>query len=194
MAKGEKSAGEGPTSRGSTPSSRLDRISSLVGKLAGGIAGVSILALLFINITNIALRETTGRGIGGAVELTEVVMAGIVYMAMAPAEISGTHVRTPILTNRLPSRAANSTRSVSMAIATMFIALTTVHTFEKAIMSQAAGEHRFALMSIPVWPARFAVAVGLALFAVVLAVGTYRAAQRTIRGKSFLERDYEGMP
>ena len=171
--------------------SRLLRRASLVG---GSIAGIGYLALMILTITDVSLRESGLRGVLGSVETIEVSMAALVYLGMSSAEFSGTHVRTPMLTNRMPPMAANLARAVTLSISTLFIGWLAYQNLLRAISSFNASEHRFALINIPVWPSRIVLVIGLVLFVLVLLAECWRAWQRFARREASLQREIEGMP
>ncbi len=173
------------------------RFQRLVGRLsliAGGIAGLGYLALMFLTITDVTLRETGSRGILGSVETIEVAMAGLAYLGMSTAEMSSTHVRTPMLTNLLPKFWANISRALTLTISSAFIAWLTYENLLRALASTAAGEHRYAVVTIPVWPARIVIVIGLVLFLIVLVTECVRAWARFIHRETALTREMEGLP
>jgi TRAP-type C4-dicarboxylate transport system permease small subunit len=178
---------------GAKPQGRLDRVLDVLGTITAAVSGLAYIPLLLLTIFDVALRGFTGHDVGGAVELIQVALAGVVYLAMGSAEVTRTHVRTPILTNRLPDRAANIVRSLSQAIATLFIGFLTVEAFFEAFQSTAADEHVFALINVPIYPARFAIAVGLAFFAVIAGIRAFQTVVLAVRNEAAEEHEYEGI-
>src|SRR5690606_30235086 len=135
---------------------------------AGGIAGFGYVVLMLLTVANVTGRITSGHGILASVDIIELTMPGLIFLAMSTAELSGSHVRTPLLTNRIPGQLAIVFRALAQSISSGYIAWLLWATLLKAIESAQTNENRFALMNIPVWPARIAMVVGLALFLIVL--------------------------
>lgn len=162
--------------------------------VAGGVAGAIYLALLALTIIDITARYFQGRGVPGGLDIVEVVLPIAVFLAMGSAELSGTHVRTPLITNRLPDQVANVCRAIAQTIASLFIAWMTYASTVKAFDSILKQEHRFALINIPVWPGRVAMVLGLVLFLAVLVAEAVRSWRRVVRKEAAVEQEMEGLP
>ena len=162
--------------------------------VAGGIAGAIFLLLLGLTIVDITARYFQGRGVPGGLDIIEVALPGAVFLAMGSAELSGTHVRTPLITNRLPDQVANVCRAIAQTIAALFIAWMTYASTLKAFDSILGQEHRFALINIPVWPGRAAMVLGLLLFLAVLIAEAVRSWRRVVRRETAVEQEMEGLP
>jgi len=145
----------------------LDRAVRVLEPVMRAIAAIGILVLMLMTIANIALR-TTGRGITGVIEITEVLLVVIVFLGMTTAGRDGQHIRASLLTDRLPGEGSRGVRIsaavISLGILAWMISATTI----RAIASVHAGEFRFGLVPVPIWPARVVIPIGLAALAVVV--------------------------
>lgn len=151
----------------------------------GYVSALFIAALAVLIVTNVTMR-TAGQGaISVLVQLSETLMVGVVFLALAVAERDNTHVRMELVTARLPMRAASVARTVAMlgsaGITGIFAYYTSIAFWE----SLSVRERRFGIVDFPVWPARLLIAVGFTLIAIEYLVKAWaygRAAWRAPEG------------
>lgn len=67
------------------------------------VCGVALVATVALVLTEIILRQTAGRGLGGSDEIAGYVMAGVAAWGLAYALTERAHVRIDVATGRLPS-------------------------------------------------------------------------------------------
>lgn len=144
---------------------RARSVLQAVSRLFSWLAGVAILVLMLLVVLEVALRDVFGSTVGGTIEISEVLLAFLVFLGVAYAQQDGSHVNTDLVTSRLPPRVAGAVRAVGMLVAVVALLMAVWATADRAWASMQAGEARFGLRSIPVWPARLIVPVGLFLLA-----------------------------
>lgn len=140
----------------------LLRTSDRVSGWLAGLTGVGILAMMVLTVADVARREVIGRGIPGSLEYAEVGLVCVAFGGMALAEVDRAHVRTDLVTSRLPSRLASLLRLVGSVVMLVTLAWMTWLTAQGALDSIRENEQRIGLAAVPIWPARVAIAVGLA--------------------------------
>lgn len=145
------------------------------------IAGIGIVALMLIALADISSRKFVGPGISGAYEVTEIALCAVVFAGMAAAEAHKTHVRTPLVVERLPPRIADAARLVGLVVVIVGLAWMTYLTFTAGITSYRIGEYRFGLNQVPVWPARLFIPLGLLSLTLEFVADTVPIVQR-LRG------------
>jgi TRAP-type C4-dicarboxylate transport system permease small subunit len=147
------------------------------------LAVLALLAILFVNGTEILLRRLTGSGLGGVVELSEVLLVCAVYFALAYAMQEGAHVSTSVVTGRLPVKVRASLRAVGFLLAAGVFLWITWETGQRGWTSFQRGETRMGLREVPIWPGRLAIPIGMALLTMQ---ALYAAADqlRVLRGLS----------
>jgi len=153
------------------------KVIPVIEKVAKGLSNAlmilaSILAflLMVIIVSDVLTRMISGHGLAGAVEYTEVLLVGIVFLAWAAAQRAGSHVTIDLLYERLKPVARHVMATFGFVLVIVCLVPLTVLSFESAIDAFTTGEFRIGVASTPVWPARAAVAVGLA--AVILEILT----------------------
>jgi TRAP-type C4-dicarboxylate transport system permease small subunit len=153
-----------------------------LGTAMAAVAGAGVVVLMLLTVVDVLLRQSGGQGLGFTLEVTEVVLVAVVFAGMTSAQLSRSHVQTPILTDRLPPRWAAVARFVGLAIAVALTAWMTVATLRAGLTSFHRGEFRFGLVRFPVWPAKLIIPVGVAGFTLVLLSECVGAARAVLRG------------
>lgn len=142
------------------------------GTWVGVASGVVILVLMSLTCVDIFKRRITGRGIEGGLEITEVTLVATVFLGMMIAELTHSHVRTPILTDRLGNTTRLWVRTVGNLAAAVLLGVSILQSMKEAINSYQIGEVRHGVAMIPLWPARLVIPIGLCglLLAIVLGI------------------------
>ena len=161
----------------------MARVRDLVAatcRLLSWVSGAMVIAIMLILVANVVMRALFTSSVQGSVEFSEVLLAFVVFAGLAYAQQSGSHVRTELVTSRLPDRIARPARVVGLLVAAAVLAWCTVATAGRGIEAWQAGEARFGVRSVPTWPGRLAVPIGLGLLSLeVLASALAIASRRT---------------
>lgn len=166
-AKRDRSEGES-VRRGNDRSGSAVRMLDVVTDIAAYVAGFGIVALMFLTTLNVVLRLVQGRGVAGAVELSEVTLAAIAFLAIPFAVKGAEHVSTALLYDRLPPRMARTLLLLGGTVVLLVVIISAWVAWPQAMRSLASGEARMGLTRIPIWPGRVGVAIGLTLTALQL--------------------------
>jgi TRAP-type C4-dicarboxylate transport system permease small subunit len=137
---------------------------SIVRRIGSALAiasGLGILVLMLFTTADVAMRAISGSGIFGSIEITQVALVAIVFAGMMLAELSQIHVRTPLLTERMPVRVAAALRIFGSAVAAFIVGWANYYSWRVGIASYAAGEFQFGLAEVPIWPAKLVLSLGL---------------------------------
>ncbi|MEX1078011.1 MAG: TRAP transporter small permease [Homoserinimonas sp.] len=156
----------------------IDGISTVLAFLAVACIAFVLVAV----VADVASRTFFGQSIGGVVEMSEVMMVIIVFLGLGYAERRGGHVSMTLLIRKLPSRAAAIVNAIAFLVVVVVLGWMMWVTGDRAIASVAAGEYRFGLVRVAVWPARIAIAVGLAVYLLEIILGMLDNF-RTVYGK-----------
>jgi TRAP-type C4-dicarboxylate transport system permease small subunit len=141
------------------------------------IAGLLTLVLMGIVVAEVILRKYFGTTLRGTIEYSEILLVFIVFGAVAHSQQVGGHVKTELLTSRLPPQPAALVRTGGLVVTAALLAWMTQATAARGWDSMQTGESRFGIQEVPVWPARLAIPVGLLFltFEVIFcAVDAYR--------------------
>lgn len=126
------------------------------------LGGLGMLLMMFLAVADVLLREAGRGGIGGALDVTTLVMVGAVFFGLAEAERNSTHVRTPVITSRISTRHADIGRLIVHAVLTGVLVGTVWFTGQRALEAMQRGEVTPGVMRVPVWPVRWIITLGLA--------------------------------
>jgi len=144
------------------------------------IAGFGLLPLVLLTAFDVARRELTGKSVLGAVEMIEVGMVCVVFLAMMGAQVNERHIRTPLVTNRLPAVPANAVRLLGCLMSVAFLAWLTYQTGAIALESIDEREYRFGIVRVAVWPARLCIPIGLGGLGLHLLLESWQLGRRLI--------------
>lgn len=132
------------------------------------MAALGVLALTVITLINVVLRNATGGGFENVVGYGEVGVAAIALLGVADAQRRGAHIRSTAVLDRTPEKAREICELVWRVLALALVVWLAQASWERAQMSVDIGESRFG--TVPIWPARVAIAVSVVLLAFQLLV------------------------
>lgn len=142
----------------------IEQISSLLGVAAG-----VLLVYLVLGIgLDVILRSTTGRGIPSIAEYADIALVGLVYLSLARTQFDGGHVSSDLVITRLPPRLGYTLEFVGLIVVLTILAAVTYYTTTIAYDSFLRGEYRLGLASALIWPARWAIVIGLIAWQLML--------------------------
>ena len=116
-------------------------------------------------VADVVRRSVTGRSIPGMIELVETFMAIEVFLGLAHAEATGVHVRMSLATNVMPAPVRRVVKSLGMVVCMLASVWFAWASTLRAIEATSVGEVKPGLLRFPVWPARWAIAIGFAVLA-----------------------------
>lgn len=148
-------------------------------RLATYVSGIGILSVMTILIVDATLRTIFAKPLLWVIDISEIILAWIVFAAFAYALITGAHVRMTILVSRLPSRLRSGCDIFANLMGIGFFALLTylaVPYFWKSFLIQ---EIPMAAVETPVWLGKLAMPVGMSLMFVVFLLRFIRSLHPT---------------
>ena len=151
-------------------------------KTLATIFGVFVLVLMFLIVIDAGGRFLFNRPLQGAVEISKVVLAWILFLPLAYALVQGTHVQVTILLMRLPRR-PHLVADTAIAILSLgFFALAIYAGWLLFEDSFRVRETMAAPIWIPFWLAKAALPIGSLLIAVQLGIDLVTNLRQSRRG------------
>jgi TRAP-type C4-dicarboxylate transport system permease small subunit len=144
------------------------RVVHAVTQVLAFLAVVCIVVVLVATVADVARRSFSGQSVKGVIELGEVLMVAIVFLGLGYAESRGAHVSITAVVRLMPPKTAAVVNGLGLLLMIIVVGWMVFVTADRAIESVAAQEYRFGLVRVPVWPARIAIAVGLAVYVLEL--------------------------
>lgn len=132
-------------------------------KILAYLAALLLVIVLVLVIADVTQRALVGQAVRGVVELSEVAMVAIVFLGLPYAEQLRAHVAMTMVVEKLKPRAASIVNMAGLGLIIIIVIWMIWVTTGRAIESIEANEYRYGLARVPVWPARIAIAVGLAV-------------------------------
>jgi C4-dicarboxylate transporter DctQ subunit len=123
-------------------------------------AVILILFLMFFTTFGVAARYVFNRPFAGHVDVPEMVMAVVVFMALAYTQRTDGHIRIELFVTRvLKGRLYHVVESLTLLLSVAVFVLITVYSFRSALDALAVGDVTPAIYW-PTWPAKLCVPVG----------------------------------
>lgn len=144
------------------------RVVHTVTQVVAFLAVVCIVVALVATVADVARRSLSGQSVKGVIELGEVLMVAIVFLGLGYAESRGAHVSMTAVVRRMSPEKAAVVNVLGQLLMVTVVGWMAFVTADRAIESVAAQEYRFGLVRVLVWPARIAIAVGLAVYVLEL--------------------------
>jgi len=132
------------------------------------LIGVVVLFLLMLIIVgNVALRFL-GYPLPGALELSELCLAVVIFSSLAYTQIMGEHVRIGLVYDRLPSKIRFSLALLSLVLGLTFCVFLMWQSGMEGFNAYVAKEFSFGLIKFPTWIPKLVIPVGGFLLGVEL--------------------------
>jgi TRAP-type transport system small permease protein len=131
------------------------------------IAFVIIFLLMLLTVVDVVLRKIFNKGILGTLEISEFMMAAIVFFSLAAGELKDRNVNVDLLFNRLSLKSRAIIDTVVKIIGFVLYFFITFAVFGYAALMKSSGEVSLDLW-LPKYPFIYIVAVALIIFSVVL--------------------------
>ena len=170
------------------------RVMRLLDAVGVVVSGALVVFLMFLSVFDVAMREWGSRGISGTIEWTEVLLVIMVFAGLGPAEVGKAHIRTPLVTNRLPDKWAHAVRALAQVFGAIFIGWLAFEAFSEAQLAIDVHELKIGVVEVPVWPAKVAIAVGLFVMCVVMVCRVFLHLDDLKRGVPARDEEFEGLP
>ena len=146
------------------------------------IAAVFVFLLMLVISADVLGRYVFNQPLQGAFELSESLLVFVVFMGFAYTQHEKGNIRVQMVSSRLPARWRPLLDFVAHALGLAIFALITYEAGRYAMNAWLEGERSAGIVHVPLYPARFAVAVGCFFLALQFAIDAWSDLRRFIRG------------
>ncbi|NYD53610.1 TRAP transporter small permease subunit [Microbacterium pseudoresistens] len=153
----------------------LNVYSSYLAKAFGILAAAFVLLIMVMMVADVVIRMSLGSSMPGVYELVELSLAAAVFLGLPVTQRLGGMIRVDFVVERLRPPIRRGVDVFAISFSLIVCAVMTVATFQSYDAALQSGEARTGLLTIPTWPSRLAVAVGLAVLCVELLVALIKA-------------------
>ncbi len=146
----------------------VTRVDRWLKVLSAALAAVGALVLVYLMVAtsvDVFLRNTTGRGLHGVVEYSEILMAALVFLGLGQAQRTDAHIAVDIVVRRLPRPAERVVTTAGLVVTVVVLLFLAYATANSAVESFQAGERHYGVAAVPMWPARASIPLGLTVMA-----------------------------
>jgi len=164
----------------------IPKVVNRLSYLLGTLGMVFIFLIMVMTTADVTKRFTLGSSLGGSVEVSQMLLVGMVFLALAWAEVTNSHVRVDLIFERLPRKMKPSVnlfaRLICFATVVFLVYATILYAESQFIKGEVIWAGTF---QIQLWPARFSIVLGLIVFCILILV------KMVIEAKSFAHREGE---
>ena len=141
-------------------------LSDLLRRANIGLAlvGVFCLFLMMLLVSADVIARYVAKPIPGTLEITEFLMAFLIFFSLAYTMAKGGHVRVTVLTGRFSPRWQAICEYLALVLGLLVMALVTWASFKYFWGAYQAGAIAMGLIDIPTWPFLATVPIGAAFF------------------------------
>lgn len=143
-------------------------IRSVVERLTAAVAAIgalAIAAIMALTVADVVRRTLTDRSIQGVIEVAPLMLLSAAALGMGYAEQIGVHVRTSMVTSRMPRVPALLFRSLGSLVSLVVLAWVAWEALDRARAAIENNDVTPGFVAYPTWPAQVLVPVGFGLFA-----------------------------
>lgn len=153
-----------------------------INQISVTLAGLSLLLMAVIGAVDV-VGSGFGKPVVGAYELIETLMVVTIFMSVAAAQQQGAHINVELVKHMLGARAQTGLALLGILLSGGLFLLVAYFGWFATLKSFASGEIRQGQLGFPVWPARFALALGSSLMVLQCLVQAALTLRSLLRGE-----------
>lgn len=139
------------------------------------IAGLALVSMMLLVSADVFAATVFGKPLQNVIEIVAFyMMVAIVFLPLGSTELRDDHIKTDILTQKLPRKAWLTSQVIVGVIGLCVLTTLTYVSFGKAIDATRRGEMMMGTTMIQIWPSRWIVFIGFAFFVICLLFATFR--------------------
>jgi C4-dicarboxylate transporter DctQ subunit len=150
----------------------VDRVVHRIEKFTALISGLSIFALMLIGVVHVLGRKFFDMPIFGYIDIVEIMMAFMVFLAISYTERLGGHIRMELFVGMLRGRWLPLFELVGVVLGLVIIGILLVYSWDHAMRAYYLGDSTIDAQ-IPLWPSKIIVPISLGILFVRLLVSLW---------------------
>jgi C4-dicarboxylate transporter, DctQ subunit len=140
----------------------VDRFVFRVEKFTAFLCGLSIFALMVLGVVHVLGRKFFNMPVEGYLDIVEIMMAFMVFLAIAYTERLGGHIRMELFVSKLKGRWLALFELVGVALGLALTAVLIVYSWDHAMRAYQLGDSSMDVQ-LPLWPSKIVVPISLGL-------------------------------
>lgn len=141
----------------------LDKILSVLAIGAMAVSAVCVVGMIAVNTVDTVGRALFNKPMMGALEITEVLLATCIILAIPYAQRHREHIEIDIFKKAFGPRLAKASSILVFVITILVFAMLAHQSYESALESVATFEVSAGYVPVPVWMGKIAVVVGFSI-------------------------------
>lgn len=137
-----------------------------IGLVLAFMSGVAMLLMMIAGSMDIIGTNVFAQPVPAAFEFVATMMVVVVFFALSLAQARKAHIRVEVLYQRMPGWLQFTVDVIQYSLTAVFFGLIAYFGWKAAALGFAQGEYASGIVNFPIWPARFALAIGASLMAV----------------------------
>ncbi|MGW9557311.1 TRAP transporter small permease subunit [Nocardiopsis sp. NPDC055551] len=131
------------------------------------VAGLLLLALMFLTVADVVGRGVFGQSVLGTVDISTLLLVTIAFLGLASAEIDGKHVSVTLVEARLGFRTRMVLSGIRLVLMLVLGVLIVWGMGEVLISAYERGETTNDILRLATWPAKLVLFLSFLLFFVM---------------------------
>ena len=167
-------------------------VRKVVERLTAGVAALgalAIAAIMALTVADVVRRTLTDKSIQGVVEVAPLLLLSAAALGLGYAEQTRVHVRTSMVTSRLPRVVALMVRALGSLVSLLVLAWVAWESLHRAISAVENGDVAPGFVAYPAGPAQVLVPVGFTLFAIHVALRLFDDVNALRTGSEYVDLD-----
>jgi C4-dicarboxylate transporter, DctQ subunit len=140
----------------------VDRFVFRIEKLTAFLCGLSIFALMILGVVHVLGRKFFNMPIEGYIDIVEIMMAFMVFLAIAYTERLGGHIRMELFVSKLKGRWLALFELVGVVLGLGLTAVLIVYSWDHAMRAYYLGDSTIDVQ-LPLWPSKIVVPIALTM-------------------------------
>lgn len=150
----------------------VDRLVFRIEKLTALISGLGIFALMLVGVAHVLGRKFFDMPIFGYIDIVEIMMAFMVFLAISYTERLGGHIRMELFVGMLRGRWLALFELVGVVLGLVIVGILLVYSWDHAMRAFYLGDSTIDAQ-IPLWPSKIIVPISLGILFVRLLVSLW---------------------
>ncbi len=130
-------------------------------RIFGAVGAALILTIMILTTVDVIGRYIIGSPLKGSVEISEILFLSAVYLGLSYTHLFREHVGVDLFISRLSKKTRLSLETLMLLLALLTYGVLAWRGGGAFWASLETGEYRWGLISIPLWPARLMIPLGV---------------------------------
>ncbi len=129
----------------------------------GAVGAILILTIMILTTLDVIGRYILGSPLKGSVEISEILFLSAVYLGLSYTHLFREHVGVDLLVSRFSQKTRLVLETIMLLLALLTYGVLAWRGAGAFWTSLETGEYRWGLISIPLWPARLMIPLGVSV-------------------------------